>query len=235
MSKQNGWLAVCAAAWLAALALPGRAEVPTDDLRHAVACPPFKGPSELAQLYHGELVALLKETETVEYLEGPRALSRRAPEYSFRVAGKIVEGEDGERYVSVTLTDAARKEAIATHLAPASTQAAEIAAWRKTLKENIRRRSSRLPFECRVRFQRGQNSLTLDRGLGSGLRPGMLLDVALAEELLISPRTGEVVGRDVARPIGQVKVFRVMETSAYARPVGDAKLPRSRRLVAKTF
>ena len=204
-------------------------------LRHAVACPPFKGEAALAALYHAEMVKMLKATDGIEYLEGVRALARRAPEFTYRINGSIVANEDGQSFVVVTLTDDARKEQIASHVAPASTEHAVIEAWKRTIQTDMKRRAAKLPFECRVRRQRGQDSLSLDRGLGSGLQPGMVLYVSLDEEPLISPVTGETIGRDSPRAAGQIEVFRVMENTAYARPTADTQLPRFSSLYARTF
>ncbi len=131
--------------------------------------------------------------------------------------------------------DEARQERIASHVAPASAEPAVLAAWSRTLQAAMQRRAARLPFECRIRRHAGQQSVSLDRGLASGLQPGLVLYVSLDEEPLISPVTGEIVGRDSPRAVGQVQVFRVMENTAYARPVRDTKLPRSSRLYARQF
>jgi hypothetical protein len=236
MRKGLRWLA---AGWMAGMmvaAAPAQERgFATDGLRHAVVCPPFKGPAELAGLYHAEMVKMLQETEHIEYLEGARALARRAPEFTFRVMGEIVEGEDGQVFVTVSLVDAARKEQIASHVAPASSEKASIAAWKKTIQKDMQRRASKLPFECRIRRKAGQSSYSLDRGLGSGLQPGMVLYVAVDEEMLISPYTGEVIGRDSPRAMGQIEVFRVMENTAYARPVAGTQVPRTGKLYARTF
>ena len=63
----------------------------------------------------------------------------------------------------------------------------------------------------------------------------MVLYVSEDEEPLMSPTTGEVIGRDSPRAAGQIQVFRVMDDSAYARPVLDAKLPRFSKLYARSF
>ena len=97
------------------------------------------------------------------------------------------------------------------------------------------RRAAKLPFECRITRQRGQESVSLDRGLGAGLVPGLVLYVSADEEPLISPATGEIVGRDSPRPIGQIQIFRVTEDAAYARPAPDSKLPRFDKLYARNF
>jgi hypothetical protein len=204
-------------------------------LRHAVACPPFKGDSPLASVYCGEMVKMLKATEGIEYLEGSRAVGRQAPEFTFHVNGSIVVNEEGQPFVVVTLTDEARKEQIASHVAPASPEPAAMAAWKRTIQADMTRRASKLPFECRVHRQTGQESVTLDRGLDAGLQPGMVLYVSVDEEPLISPVTGEIIGRDSPRAAGQIQIFRVMENTAYARPVLNAKLPRFSRLYARKF
>ncbi len=204
-------------------------------LKHAVACSPFKGNPEIAGIYYAEMVKMLKATEGIEYLEGARALARRAPEFTYRINGSIVENEEGQPFVVVTLMDDARKEQIASHVALASTEPSTIEAWKRTIQADMRRRSAKLPFECRVRRQQGQGSVSLDRGLDSGLQPGMVLYVSMEEEPLLSPVTGEVIGRDSPRAVGTIEVFRVMENTAYARPVGETKLPRFSKLFARTF
>ena len=227
---------VLAAGGLPASAAEETAPAPTPVvLKHAVACPPFKGDPALAALYHGEMVKMLKATDGVEYLEGVRALARRAPEFTYRINGAIVENEENQPFVVVTLMDDARKEQIASHVAPASAEPAVIEAWKRTIQADMTRRAAKLPFECRVRRQQGQESVSLDRGLNSGLLPGMLLYVSMDEEPLLSPVTGEIVGRDSPRAAGQIVVFRVMENTAYARPADGTKLPRFSRLYARTF
>ena len=220
------------ASWAAEEAAPEQASLL---LRHAVACPPFKGNAEMAEIYHAEMVKMLKATEGIEYLEGARALARRAPEFTYRINGSIVENEEGQSFVVVTLMDDARKEQIASHVALASTEPTAVDAWKRTIQVDMKRRSAKLPFECRVRRQQGQGSVSLDRGLDSGLQPGMILYVSIDEEPLMSPVTGEVIGRDSPRAVGQIEVFRVMENTAYARPFGETKLPRFSRLFARTF
>jgi hypothetical protein len=227
----------CAAFALAATMAPAEDAAPAAKgmLRHAVACPPFKGNPELAKVYHAEMVKMLKATDGIEYLEGSRALADRAPEFIYRVNGSIVTNEAGEPFVVVTLMDAARQEQIASHIAPASADPSVLASWKRTIQTDMTRRAAKLPFECRVRRQQGQDSLSLDRGLDAGLQPGMVLYVSLDEEPLLSPVTGEVIGRDSPRAAGQIEVFRVMENTAYARPTADTRLPRFSGLYARTF
>ena len=200
-----------------------------------MTCPPFKGDPAIASIYHAELVKMLKAMPGIEFLEGRHALARSAPEFMYRLNGSVVTNKDGQLFVLVTLEDAARKEQIATHLAPASTDPKAIAAWDRMIQSDMERRASKLPFECRVRRQQGQESVTLDRGLDSGLQPGMLLYVSMDEEPLLSPITSEVIGRDSPRAAGQIEVFRVKKNTAYARPVGDTKLPRLSKLYARSF
>lgn len=226
------WAAVCAAATWAAVAAP--AEEPVV-LKHAVVCPPFKGDPAVATVYHDEMVKLLKSAEGVEYLEGVRALARRTPEFTYRINGSVVSNEEGKRFVLVTLTDEARKEQIASHIAPASTEPTVVSGWIRTIQADVKRRASKLPFESRVTRRAGQESVSLDRGLGSGLEPGMVLYVSVDEETLISPATGEIIGRDSPRAVGQIQVFRVMEDAAYARPVAGTQLPRFSKLFARSF
>lgn len=213
-----------------AAGLAGAADAPPT-LNHAVVCPPFKGDTVVGGLYHAEMVRMLKSTPGIEYLEGTRAL----PEFLFRVNGAVETNEDGQVFVRVTVLDAARKERIASHVAPASLDPALIAGWSRTIQADMSRRATKLPFECRISRQRGQESVSLDRGLGSGLEPGMVLYVSADEEPLISPATGEIVGRDSPRAVGQIQVFRVMDDAAYARPTLDGKLPRFSKLYARSF
>lgn len=204
-------------------------------LRHAVACQPFKGPPFLASVYHDEMVKTLKSIEGFEYLEGACAAGRQAPEFIYRLEGSIVTNEDGQFFVTVTLTDEARKERIASLVAPASADPASLAAWKRTIQVDMTRRAAKVPFECRVRKQVGQGSVSLDRGLGAGLQPGMVFFVSLEEEPLISPVTGEIVGRDSPRAVGKIQIFRVTENTAYARPVLGTKIPLFAKLYARAF
>ena len=200
-------------------------------LNHAVVCPPFKGDTVVAGLYHAEMVRMLKSTPGIEYFDGARPL----PEFTFRVNGEVETNEEGQVFVRVTVLDAARKEQIASHVAPASLDPDLIAGWSRTIQTDMTRRASKLPFECRVSRQRGQESVSLDRGLGAGLEPGMVLYVSADEEPLISPATGEIVGRDSPRAVCQIQIFRVMEDAAYARPTLDSKLPRVENLFGRSF
>ena len=200
-------------------------------LNHAVVCPPFKGDTVVAGLYHAEMVRMLKSTPGIEYFDGARPL----PEVTFRVNGEVETNEEGQVFVRVTVLDAARKEQIASHVAPASLDPDLIAGWSRTIQTDMTRRASKLPFECRVSRQRGQESVSLDRGLGAGLEPGMVLYVSADEEPLISPATGEIVGRDSPRAVCQIQIFRVMDDAAYARPTLDSKLPRFENLFGRSF
>ena len=235
MARIRGrWWAVVglACVWAAGGAWAAEAgKAPAAILKHAVVCPPFKGDPAIASIYHAEMVKMLKSASGVEYFEG----ARRLPEFSYRINGSIVTNEDGQFFVLVTLADEARKEQIASHVAPASLDPAIIAGWSRTIQADIDRRASKLPFECRVDRQQGQESVSLDRGLGSGLQPGMVLYVSMDEEPLLSPVTGEIIGRDSPRAAGQIQIFRVMEDAAYARPVMDTKLPRFSKLYARSF
>lgn len=235
-SRIRRWLAGGLVLWLA---VPGggaeEAVMAPVGLRHAVACAPFKGDSPLAETYHAILVEMLKGADNIEYLEGKQATARRAPEFIFRIHGAVEEDEEGQLFVTVTLEDAARKEVLASHVAPASDDPVALAAWQKTIQASMERRAAKLPFECRLRRQRGQGSLSIDRGLSSGLQPGMQLYVSMDEEPILSQMTGEVIGRESSRPFGEIQVFRVMANKAYARPVEGTKIPRHSRLFAWTF
>lgn len=210
-------------------------EVPSlSTLRHAVVCPPFKGDVALAPLYHAELLRMLRESPRVELLEGNRALARNAPAFTYRITGEVF-AEDGQSFVSLQLTDAARKELLASFVSPASANPALLAQWSQIVRSDMQRRVSALPVECRILRKQGQDSLTLDRGLGSGLRPGMVLQAVVAEEPLISPFTGEEFGRDTPAPVGPVRIFRVNEDNAYARPLPGTAVPRKGSLYAREF
>ena len=231
---QPAWAALALAA---GLALPAGAEEAAEPLalRHAVTCPPFKGEPLLAARYRAEMVRMLKAAEGIEYFEEGRGLGRRVPEFSYEVNGAIETNAEGKYFVAVTLFDRQREEQIGSLIAPASTDPSALGGWRQRIESDFARRATKMPFECRVRRQAGQDSVSLDRGLGSGLQPGMVLLVSLDEEPLISPVTGELVGRDSPRAAGKIQVFRVMEDTAYARPVLDTKLPRFTKLFARTF
>jgi len=235
VTRTGSWRSLVGGAALLALAAAGAGAAEPENapptLKHAVVCPPFKGDKAIAAIYHAEMVKALQDAPGAEYFEG----ARRLPEFCYRINGSIVTNEDGEYFVLVTLADEARKEQIASHVAPASLDRAIVAGWSRTIREDVARRAAKLPFECRVTRQQGQESVSLDRGLGSGLEPGMVLYVSEDEEPLMSPTTGDVIGRDSPRAAGQIQVFRVMDDSAYARPVLDAKLPRFSKLYARSF
>ena len=223
-----------AAAAEAAAAIPPHEIPPLSTLRHAVVCPPFKGDSDLAAAYHGALLEMLRESPRIDLLEGDRALARNAPAFTYRIAGEVFSEED-QTFVSIQLTDAARRELIASFVSPASENPAILAQWKRVVRDDMQRRVSAMPFECRILRKQGQTSLTLDRGLSSGLRPGMVLQAVVAEEPLISPFTGEEFGRDTPAPVGPVRVFRVNEDNAYARPLTDTAIPRKGTLYAREF
>ena len=232
--------AIVAALFLSLAALPAsRAAEPEDvpplsTLRHAVVCPPIKGDAALAAPYREALLALLRESPRVELLEGPRALASRAPAFTYRITGEIFE-EAGQTFVSLQLVDAARREPIASFVSPASANPAILSQWTQVIRTDMQRRADAMPFECRILRKQGQDSLTLDRGLSSGLRPGMVLQAVVAEEPLISPFTGEEFGRDTPAPAGSVRVFRVNADNAYARPLPDTAVPRKGSLYAREF
>ncbi len=215
------------------------AEQPAADaprLKHAVVCPPFKGDAKLAELYHQEHVQLLKASTRVYYLDASKAAAANAPDFTYRIVGAIISDQDGNKFIRVTLMDSARKEEIVSHIAPASTDPAAMAAWRLAIQNDLQRRVAKMPFECRVRVSaRNQNSVTLDRGLDAGLKPGMTLYVSRAEEPIIDHNTGRMIGRDTSRPLGKIEVYRVFEHSAYARSVDGQKFPKRARLFAREF
>lgn len=218
----------------AAAAIPPE-EIPgLETLRHAVVCPPFKGDAALGTLYRDELLRTLRSSPRIDLLEGDRALARNTPAFAYRISGEIF-AEDGQYFVSLQLTDTARREPIASFVSPASTTPALLAQWTQVVRADMQRRVDAMPFECRILRKQGQDSLTLDRGLSSGLRPGMVLQAVVAEEPLISPFTGEEFGRDTPAPVGPVRVFRVNDDNAYARPLPETSVPRKGALYAREF
>ena len=218
----------------AAAAIPAEDIPALSTLRHAVVCPPFKGDPDLAALYRDELLRTLRTSPRIDLLEGDRALARNVPAFTYRISGEVFD-DAGQSFVSIQLTDAARRETIASFISPASDNPALLAQWTQVVRTDMQRRVDALPFECRILRKQGQNSLTLDRGLSSGLRPGMVLQAVVAEEPLISPFTGEEFGRDTPAPVGPVRVFRVNEDNAYARPLPDTSIPRKGTLYAREF
>ena len=218
----------------AAAAIPPHEIPPLSSLRHAVVCPPFKGDPDLATLYRDELLDTLRSSPRIDLLEGDRALARNTPAFVYRIAGEVFS-EDGQAFVSLQLTDVARRELIASFVSPASENPALLSQWTQVVRADMQRRVDAMPFECRILRKQGQDSLTLDRGLSSGLRPGMVLQAVVAEEPLISPFTGEEFGRDTPAPVGPVRVFRVNEDNAYARPLPDTAVPRKGSLYAREF
>lgn len=219
----------------AAAALQPEEIPPLTTLRHAVVCPPFKGDAALGTLYRDELLRTLRASPRIDLLEGERALARNAPAFTYRIAGEIFD-DAGQTYVSLQLVDAARREPIASFVSPAAASQTMLAQWIQIVRADMQRRVDAMPFECRILRKQGQDSLTLDRGLSSGLRPGMVLQAVVAEEPLISPFTGEEFGRDTPAPLGSVRVFRVNDDNAYARPLPDApSIPRKGALYAREF
>lgn len=236
--RNRTWPVVAAMVFVLARGLWATAQEeppPAGTLRHAVLCPPFKGDPELATLYHTEMIKLLQTCERVELMDAPRLFGWKSPEFYYRINGEIIASEGGRPFIAISVVDAARKEQIASFAAPASTEKSAVNAWKKTIRQDMVRRTAKLPFECRLRSQRGQESYTLDRGLAAGLQPCMTLYVSTDEEPLISPVTGELIGRESPRAVGQVQVFRVMDSTAYVRPVAGTQLPKSGKLFARTF
>lgn len=211
------------------------------DLRHAVACPPFEGAQPYAKLCHERIVAMLKEASTeIEYLEGAAAAARNAPFFTFRLYGNVAvtgSAEDGTETAEVTISlqDEAAHEEIARYSSPITTNAADLSAWVSVVRTDMRRRVRKMPFECRVTRHPGQRTLTLDRGLSSGLRPGMVFYISSAPEEIIDPNTGEIIGRDSPAAHGKIVVFRVNAKTAYARAMEGTLLPMRGRFFAHAF
>ena len=216
------------------LALPPDA-LPLDGLRHAVACPPFQGPADLASVFRDEIIRLLTANPRVEFLEGAKALAKNAPAFIYHLTGQVAPGPDGELAVTVRLVDVARKETIATYTTPASTNRADLAQWCRTIRRDMTRRARAIPFECAVQQHSDSPNLTLDRGLSSGLQPGMVLYVLRRETPILSHATGQEVGRDTPRALGLVKIYRVVENAAYARPLPGTVIPKNRKIYAREF
>lgn len=211
------------------------------DLRHAVACPPFEGAQPYAKLCHERIVAMLKEASTeIEYLAGAAAATRNAPFFTYRLYGSVAvsgSAEEGTESAEVTISlqDEARHEEIARYTSPITTNAADLASWVSVVRSDMRRRVRKMPFECRVIRHPGQRTLTLDRGLSAGLLPGMVFYISSIEEEILDPNTGEVIGRDSPAAHGKIVVFRVNAKTAYARAMEGTLLPMRGRFFAHAF
>ncbi len=217
-------------------ALPPEEAVSLQDLRHAVACPPFTGLEPYAQLCHGKIVAMLKQASTeIEFLEGTAASAKKAPKFTYRLYGNVSEGRDGTPQVTVSLVDEARHEEVASYTSPISDASADLSSWMSVMRADMRRRVRKMPFECSVMAEEGRTSLTLDRGLSSGLKPGMVFYISGMEEEILDHNTGEVIGRDSPRAYGKIVVYRVNKANAYARPVEGTVLPAHGPFFAYAF
>ncbi len=214
---------------------PPADSVPLDGLRHAVACPPFQGPADVAALYRDEIIRLLNSNPRVEFLEGSKALAKNAPAFIYHLTGQVAPGPDGELAVTVRLVDVARKETIAAFSAPASTNRADLAKWCRSVRRDMERRARAIPFECAVQQHADSPNLTLDRGLAAGLQPGMVLYVLRRETPILSHATGQEIGRDTPRALGQIKIYRVVDNAAYARPHPGTVIPKNRKIYAREF
>lgn len=208
---------------------------PPEGLRHAVVCPPFKGAKDLATRYHDALIEALKKTAHVDVLDAAR---KHPPHYTYRIEGQLLPSSlpDGDPLLVLTMMDLARREEIASYISPITESG--LNQWVRNTLDAITSKMAILPFECRLTRTRVQQaSFSLDRGLSAGLQPGMVLRVAEAEDDLISPESGMVVGRNAPHAFGQIRIFRVEENNAYARPVEGTVFPRGRglRFVARGF
>lgn len=214
---------------------PPADSVPLDGLRHAVACPPFQGPAEVASVYRDEIIRLLNANPRIEFLEGSKALAKNAPAFIYHLTGEVAPGKDGALTVSVRLVDVARRETIATFSSPVSTNRADLAKWCRTVRRDMDRRARAIPFECAVQQHADSPNLTLDRGLSAGLQPGMVLYVLRRETPILSHATGQEIGRDTPRALGLVKIYRVVDNAAYARPLPGTVIPKNRKIYAREF
>lgn len=204
-------------------------------VKHAIACPPFKGESILATRYRDALLQILGSTDGIELLEGAHAKPSRSPRFTYRIQGEVFRDARDNAFVSLVITDSARNEPIGSYMASASLDDSQLKAWSENLRNTLLLKTAQLPFECGIsRHRTQQESLTLDRGLSAGLQPGVLLELAADEVPLISPVTGEEVGRDAGKSIGIVEVFRVSDRSAYAR-LKSGTLPKRGDVFARTF
>jgi len=234
-------VAVAASSVLCASAAPPFSTEPAEpvslqDLRHAVACPPFTGLEPYAQLCHEKVVAMIKQASTeIEFLEGTAASAKKAPKFTYRLYGDVREGRDGTPEVTVSLVDEARHEEVASYTAPISDASADLSAWISVVRTDMRRRVRKMPFECAVEAEAGRATLTLDRGLSSGLQPGMVFYISGMEEEILDHNTGEVIGRDSPRAYGKIVVFRVNKGNAYARPVEGTALPKRGQFFAFAY
>jgi len=225
-------LAVLAAALcLAAPAADAQTGSAPSPLRHAITVPAFKGESDRATAYRDALLERLRSCPRIELIPYSR---RTRPVYTYRVDGKIL-GEGKEAQVEIKVVDLARDETLFTTVLPAET-AADLAAWEEAASENIARATAVMPFECAVNPPRkGNVSYVIDRGLAAGIYPGLVLNIAVEEDPLLDPETGEIIGRHSRRSFGQVQIFRVGEQSSYGRSIGNPFPEDAERFVAREF
>lgn len=223
--------AIAAACLLAAPAARAQAGTAPSPLRHAITVPAFKGESDRATAYRDALLQRLRDCPRVELIPYSR---RVRPVYTYRVDGRIL-GEGKEAKVEIKITDLARDEELFTVVHPAGT-AEDLATWEDAASANIARATAVMPFECAVTPPRkGNTSYVIDRGLAAGIYPGLVLDIAVEEDPLIDPDSGETIGRHSKRSFGKVQIFRVGEQSSYARSVGEAFPETAARFVAREF
>jgi hypothetical protein len=223
--------AFAAACCLAAPAARAQAGTAPSPLRHAITVPAFKGESDRATAYRDALLQRLRECPRVELIPYSR---RVRPVYTYRVDGRIL-GEGKEAKIEIKVTDLAREEVLFTSVLPAAT-AEDLAAWEDTASANIARASAVMPFECAVTPpKKGTASYVIDRGLAAGIYPGLVLDIAVEEDPLIDPDTGDVIGRHSKRSFGKIQIFRVGDQSSYGRSIGEPFPESAARFVAREF
>ena len=222
---------LAAACLLAAPAARAQAGTAPSPLRHAITVPAFKGESERATAYRDALLQRLRDCPRVELIPYSR---RVRPVYTYRIDGRI-SGEGKEAKIEIKVTDLARDEVLFTSVMPAA-GAEDLAAWEDAASENIARASAVMPFECAVTPpKKGTASYVIDRGLAAGIYPGLVLDIAVEEDPLLDPDTGDVIGRHSKRSFGKIQIFRVGDQSSYGRSIGEPFPENAARFVAREF
>ena len=187
----------------------------------------------ISEIKRDHIVKLLKESHNVCFFD--TAATKKVPVFHYRVDGSVSLRPDGSPVVTVRLVDVARGDVLADYSAPASADKSRLAAWCRVVRKDLKRRVRHIPFECDAHRKFGQDSITLDRGADAGLLPRMVLYVSERSEPIIDHATGKVVGHDTPRTFGQVVVFRVLDRTAYVRPLPGTAIPRRAKLFVRSF
>ncbi|MCU0770662.1 MAG: CsgG/HfaB family protein [Verrucomicrobia bacterium] len=90
--------------------------------------------------------------------------------------------------------------------------------------EQITTRVADIVFPIRVLSKR-DSTITINRGEGAGVEPGMVFDVYVQGEELVDPDTGEVLGREEAQ-IGKARIVTVRPKLSTAEVLEDFGITR---------